>query len=89
MVSLSGKIYGWIKSNDLIKTKDFDLIAIEGSEVTLGLQTKDATAKIHTGAEVFLSGSTDTFQARVNSGAVLDAYRFKTNICCQSVAFQL
>lgn len=70
-----------LSTQDTIRTKDFELIAIEGSEVDLKLQTKDVQGRISMGAEVLLEGTTDTFAVKVKMGASLDAYTFKTNIC--------
>ncbi|EAY25846.1 head GIN domain-containing protein [Microscilla marina] len=65
----------------LIKAKYFDLVVIEGAYVTLKLQTKDLKARVSTGADVALSGTTDTFEAKVKMGSMLDAYTFKSNVC--------
>lgn len=70
-----------LKGHHLIRSKDFQLVAIEGAEVELKLQTKDLKAKISTGAEVLLSGSTDTFDVKVAMGSDLDAYAYKSNVC--------
>lgn len=70
-----------LSTQEAIRTKDFELIAIEGSDIDLKLQTKDVRGRISTGTEVLLEGTTDTFAVKVKMGASLDAYAFKTNIC--------
>lgn len=70
-----------LKGQSLIQSKNFDLTAIEGATIELKLQTKDLKAKISTGAEVLLSGTTDTFDTKVTMGAVLSAYDYKSNVC--------
>lgn len=70
-----------LTAKQLIKAKDFDLVAIEGGSVKMKLQTKNVKARISTGAEVLLEGTTDIFDVKVKMGAELEAYTFKSNIC--------
>lgn len=70
-----------VSAKEPVKSKDLELIAIEGSIVDLQVQTKDLKARVSMGAEVVLDGTSDTFQVRVKMGSSLEAYGFKTNIC--------
>ncbi|MGK4566532.1 head GIN domain-containing protein [Flavobacterium sp. 3HN19-14] len=62
-----------IASQEIFKSTTFNIIAKEGSEIKLTLDTEKLKLKASQGAKVYLSGTAGTQDLLVNSGAVYTA----------------
>lgn len=63
---------------EIIKTMTFDVIAKEGSEVKMKLETQKLSARIANGSKVIIEGTADNQDVLVNSGGIFEAQQFQT-----------
>lgn len=68
-----------IACGDLIKSTSFDIIAKEGSEIKMQLETEKLTARIANGSTVTLTGSAINQDVLVNSGGFYKTKNLQTN----------
>lgn len=67
-----------IASESIFEGLAFDIIAKEGAEIKLKLNTDRLNIKVSSGAHVVVSGTTDFADYLVNSGAILEAEELVT-----------
>lgn len=67
-----------IACGDKIKATTFDIIAKEGSEVKLILETSKLNARVANGSRILLEGSANNQEVLMNSGGIYEASTFKT-----------
>lgn len=76
-----------IACNEMIKSNSFEIIAKEGSEIKLQIETQKLSGKISNGSNVTISGKATNQDVLVNSGGVFDAEKLiteQTTITCNA-----
>jgi len=69
----------FITSAQLIKSRDLEITAKEGSEIKLDIEIEDLEAKATTGGEIYLNGLVSgTMNADVRMGGTIEAKKLKT-----------
>ncbi len=68
-----------IACGDKIESTTFEIIAKEGSQIRLTVNTQKLNVRVANGSKINLEGSADNQDVLVNSGGIYEAQNFKTN----------